>query len=109
MPTLPRLTYPTALVIGAVARGFRYGFDVSDVTGLPSGTVYPILRRLEDAGALRSRWEEARLAQAEQRPPRRYYTVTANGAKLVREAHARYPGLASALEGAGVAPRAGIT
>ena len=34
------LTYPTALVLQALARGFHHGFDIMDATGLPSGTVY---------------------------------------------------------------------
>ena len=50
-----RLTLPTAMVLMAVSRNYRYGFDISDATGLPSGTVYPVLRRLEEAGLLRSR------------------------------------------------------
>ena len=41
------LTYPTTLVLHALANGIRHGFDIIDATGLPSGTVYPILRRLE--------------------------------------------------------------
>src|SRR5688572_19862296 len=46
---MPRefLTYSSALVLQAIASGYRYGFDVMDVTGLPSGTVYPALRKLE--------------------------------------------------------------
>jgi DNA-binding PadR family transcriptional regulator len=88
-----RLTYPTALVLLAVSRGLRYGFDISDATGLPSGTVYPILRRLEDVGMLRSKWEPIQQARAEQRPPRRYYTLTGAGAEVVAEALARFPGL----------------
>ena len=42
-----KLTYPTTLVLHALANGVRHGFDVIDATGLASGTVYPILRRLE--------------------------------------------------------------
>jgi DNA-binding PadR family transcriptional regulator len=53
------LTYPTALVLQALARGFHYGFDIMDATGLPSGTVYPILRRLDREGLLESTWEKA--------------------------------------------------
>ena len=97
MPPPPRLTLPTAMVLLAVSRNYRYGFDISDVTGLPSGTVYPVLRRLEDAGLLRSRWEAAETARAEQRPPRRYYTVTGSGAQAVRAAVERYPTLDRAL------------
>ncbi len=43
----PRITYPGACVLQAVSRECRYGFDVMDFAGLPSGTVYPILRRYE--------------------------------------------------------------
>jgi PadR family transcriptional regulator PadR len=91
-----RLTYPTAVVLVAVSRGLRYGFDIIDATGLQSGSVYPILRRLEDAGLLRSKWEPVRAARDEQRPPRRYYQVTGAGAEALREALRRYPDLAHA-------------
>jgi DNA-binding PadR family transcriptional regulator len=46
------LTYPTAAVLLAIRSGHRYGFDIMDATGLPDGTVYPILRRLERRGVL---------------------------------------------------------
>jgi PadR family transcriptional regulator, regulatory protein PadR len=63
------VTYPTALVLQALAHGSRYGFDVMDATGLASGTVYPILRRIEREGLVRAYWEDAGIAQREQRPP----------------------------------------
>jgi hypothetical protein len=50
------ISYNAALVLQALGRGFGYGFDVMRTTELPSGTVYPLLRRLEDAGLVRSRW-----------------------------------------------------
>ena len=52
-----RVTHTTALVLVALARGVRHGFDILEATGLKSGTVYPILRRREDAGLVRSRGE----------------------------------------------------
>jgi DNA-binding PadR family transcriptional regulator len=100
-----RITHPTAMVLLAVSRGHRYGFDIIDATGLRSGTVYPILRRLEDAGLLRSRWEPVRSAREAQRPPRRYYQITGAGAEALREALARYPGVAKLLSGSRPAPR----
>lgn len=51
-----------------------YGLQIVDATGLPPGTIYPILARLEGAGWVTSRWEEG--AHAEGRPRRRYYRVT---------------------------------
>ena len=74
------LTYPTALVLQALTNGFHHGFDIMDATGLPSGTVYPILRRLDREGLLQSAWEKQATAQREQRPPRRYYEITPPGA-----------------------------
>ena len=63
-----RMTQITALVLRVVAGGHRYGFDVMEACGLPSGTVYPALRRLDRAGLLKSRWEGAAEARADGRP-----------------------------------------
>lgn len=90
------LSSATALVLDALGRGFRHGFDILDVTGLPSGTVYPILRRLEQDGLARSRWEDARVAQRDQRPQRRYYALTRDGETRLAEARARFPILQAA-------------
>ena len=84
------ITYPTALVLEALTRGYHYGFDIMDATNLPSGTVYPILRRLDREGLVSSRWEAERTAQREQRPPRRYYEVTAAGHKVLSQVADRY-------------------
>jgi PadR family transcriptional regulator PadR len=85
-----RLTYPTSLVLQALLQGSHHGFDIMDATGLPSGTVYPILRRLDAEGFVRSRWEKPAVARREQRPPRRYYELTASGRGVAHEAAARY-------------------
>lgn len=84
------LTYPTTLVLHALANGFRHGFDVIDATGLPSGTVYPILRRLEREALVSAAWEPAAIARDEQRPPRRYYELTAAGKRVLESARGRY-------------------
>jgi PadR family transcriptional regulator, regulatory protein PadR len=85
------LTYSTTLVLHALANGVRHGFDILDVTGLPSGTVYPILRRLEREALVSAQWEDAAIAHDEQRPPRRYYELTAAGKTVLATAVARYP------------------
>jgi DNA-binding PadR family transcriptional regulator len=85
------LTHPTTLVLHALANGLRHGFDVIEATGLASGTVYPILRRLEREGLVSAAWEDAMIAQEEQRPPRRYYELTAAGRGLLASAVERYP------------------
>jgi DNA-binding PadR family transcriptional regulator len=84
-----RMTQVTALVLRAVAAGHRYGFDVMEACALPSGTVYPALRRLERAGLLRSGWERAAEAHAEGRPRRRTYALTTPGRQALPEAETK--------------------
>lgn len=91
------MTYPTALVLQALARGFHHGFDIMDATGLPSGTVYPILRRLDREGLLESTWEKQSIAEREGRPARRYYQITAIGEAMLAEAVERYRVLRQAV------------
>src|SRR6266403_1558490 len=57
-----RMTLITTLVLQAILRGHRFGFEIVDVTGYSTGTVYPALRRLEHAGFVRSEWERERVA-----------------------------------------------
>ena len=65
-----------------------------EMTGLPSGTVYPALRRLERDGLIRSQWERQSIADKEQRPPRKYYKVTRDGQAELDASRDRYPLLA---------------
>src|SRR5213075_3238789 len=84
------LSYTATVILQTIANGYIYGFDIMDLTGLPSGTVYPALRRLEDLGYLRSKWEKEAIAQKELRPPRKYYEVTSDGGIVLAEAIKRY-------------------
>ena len=87
----PRMTIPTQLVLRALladASKEQYGVEVGAAAGLPSGTVHPILARLETAGWLQSRWEEID-PRAEGRPARRYYRLTPDGIELARAGLAR--------------------
>jgi PadR family transcriptional regulator PadR len=90
----PRLSHSAALILKALSLGYRYGFDVMEVTGLPSGTVYPALRRLERDALVASKWEPEEDAVASQRPARRYYEVTRGGKVAALAATERYPLLA---------------
>lgn len=84
------LSYSAAVILQAVASGYSYGFDVMDITGLPSGTVYPALRRMEEARLVRSAWERESEAASEGRPARKYYEITPRGADALAEALGRY-------------------
>jgi DNA-binding PadR family transcriptional regulator len=80
------MTHVTALILHALGAGYRYGFDIMDATGLASGTVYPALRRLEEARLLRGRWEEESASRRGGRPQRRLYELTAAGEVAAAEA-----------------------
>jgi PadR family transcriptional regulator, regulatory protein PadR len=88
------LSHAATAVLQAVANGHGHGFDIMGNTGLASGTVYPALRRLEDASWLRSRWEDHRVARNELRPARKYYEITKAGEEALAAALDRYRGLA---------------
>ncbi len=90
----PRLSHSAALILKALSLGYCFGFDVMEVTGLPSGTVYPALRRLERDELVASKWEAEAEATANQRPARRYYEVTKAGKAAAVAATERYPLLA---------------
>jgi DNA-binding PadR family transcriptional regulator len=74
-----RLGQATIAILKALRQGGRYGLDLMDRTGLPSGTVYPTLVRMEERGFIRGLWEDARAAAREGRPRRRYYELTTDG------------------------------
>src|SRR5215813_423349 len=95
-----KLSYTTAIILQALANGYQYGFNIIDVTGLPSGTVYPALRRFEEVGLCDSRWEAAEVAEREQRSPRRYYELTKDGRAALAEALKRYRALENFFVGA---------
>ena len=83
MADVQRLSHTSAMILQAIGTGYIYGYSVMEVTGLPSGTVYPALRRLERDQLIRSQWERQSMADAEQRPPRKYYRLTRAGEKTL--------------------------
>jgi len=83
------LSYSAALVLQALTQGHRYGFEIMRAARLPSGTVYPLLRRMEAQELVTSSWEDAEEAQAEGRPPRRYYRPTSVALVALSEARER--------------------
>ena len=90
MPEPRPLSLAAVRVLVSITDGARYGFDIMDATGQPSGTIYPILARLEHAGFIRGRWESAGIAQREKRPARRYYEISAAGAKALARSVEHY-------------------
>ena len=83
-----RMTLQTQLVLRALLEDpthERYGLELSTASGLPSGTIHPILARLEKIGWLESHWEDIDPAKAG-RPRRRYYRLSPDGAEQARVA-----------------------
>jgi len=89
-----RLSHTSAMVLQAIASGCVYGYTITKVTGLPSGTVYPAVRRLERDQLIRSKWERQSIADAALRPPRKYYKLTLSGEAVLEASRKRYPLLA---------------
>jgi PadR family transcriptional regulator PadR len=78
------------------ARGrWSYGYELASLTGIKSGTLYPLLIRLEAQGVLEAEWQKP---VASGRPPRHAYRLTADGQRLAL-AEASSPG--KAVSGAG--------
>ena len=91
------LGYATLAVLRAILDGASYGLDIMERTGLPSGTVYPTLSRMEKRGYLNARWEHETTARKEGRPRRRYYRLTKVGEVAVRRAIREYGQLLGGL------------
>src|SRR5260221_8962676 len=76
-----RISPQTLIVLQALrqsAHSWCYRYDLSKLTRIKSGTLYPILSRLHDEGWLETRWEEVREPG---RPPRHLYRLSAAGSR----------------------------
>jgi len=83
MPERLRLSPQTVLVLDAflgAPKEWRYGYDISRDTDLKSGTLYPILMRLEEHELVEACWETTDAG----RPPRHMYRLTPAGVKSAR-------------------------
>jgi len=79
----PRISPETLLVLNRFMErrtAWRYGYELSRETGLKSGTLYPILMRLEKYQLLEAAW----VATEEGVPPRHTYRLTPNGLEFAR-------------------------
>jgi DNA-binding PadR family transcriptional regulator len=61
-----------------------------EATGLPSGTVYPAMRRLERQGFIKAHWDSESSAAPRSGPPRRNYEITSQGEKALAAALERF-------------------
>jgi DNA-binding PadR family transcriptional regulator len=94
MEATPKLSHTAAMILQALDAGNRYGLSIMEATGLPSGTVYPALRRLQRDRLVTSHWESEKTAGKDGRPARKYYGTTASGEAALAASRKRYPHLA---------------
>jgi PadR family transcriptional regulator PadR len=97
MAANPKMTATTLGVLSVLLSGDEqlYGLKIAQETGLLTGTVYPILARLEQAGWVTSAWEEGDEPASHRGPRRRFYTLTPTGRQraeaAIKARHARSP------------------
>ena len=90
--TGPRMTPHTIAVLRVLLEDPaipRYGLDIARQAGLKTGTLHPILNRLQQAGLIESFWEDPADHENQGRPRRRYYRLTDQGAERARTALSR--------------------
>ena len=81
-----RVTLQTLRVLRALLddpAGEHYGLEISKESGLPTGSIYPILARMEVSGLVTSAWEDIDETRAKRRR-RRYYRLTSDGLEFAR-------------------------
>lgn len=102
-----KLGLVTVQILNALVAGESFGFAIMRRTGLPSGTVYPTLARLERTGLVESRWEGEDEAGEEARPRRRYFELTGKGQAALSESLERMRVLTKSLPGLRLRPEEG--
>lgn len=81
-----RLTGETLLVLGALldhAADEHFSLEIADAAGLPQGSIYPVLARLESDGWVESGWSARPLPTGRRR---RFYRLTSDGLDPARAA-----------------------
>jgi PadR family transcriptional regulator PadR len=91
MASEAKLSHTAALILQAIQSGSIYGFSIMELTGLPSGTVYTAMRRLESEDLIRSEWEKEPEPGTKKGPARKYYKLTAQGRATLQASRKRYP------------------
>ena len=65
-------------VLALLSRGDNYAYDIAsrmaDAVGMGEGTIYPLMRRMQNDGLV-----DTRLVESNSGPPRKYYRLTSTG------------------------------
>ena len=63
----------------------RFGLEIIGETGIPSGSLYPILHRFEERGLLDATWEDLSAAVLHGRRPRKRYRLSSEKTQSARD------------------------
>lgn len=86
-------------VLGAIAEEPRYGYELVAALSATAplaaveGTVYPLLRRLKQAGLVETTWQESTSG-----PPRQYYRLTPLGRRALRSMRSSWRHLVTGVD-----------
>ena len=71
-------------VLSILCRGDRYGYElvniISDCMHITEGTIYPLMKRLKDAGRI-----DSYIVESQEGPPRKYYNITDSGRVIQKQ------------------------
>jgi PadR family transcriptional regulator PadR len=100
MPRIPHTSPQTLLLFETLIadpQRWRYGYELSKETALASGTLYPILMRLNGQQLLETRWEPS---DEPGRPARHVYRLSADGVQLAQQRLAEHNAAQASRPGA---------
>ena len=86
-----RLTFTASWILKLIGSGYRTGRRMCELTGLDRGTVYPILRRLQQAGFITPEEQPPRTSASDTSAARQGYRVTQLGSSVLRQHELSYP------------------
>ena len=84
-------------ILSIISRGEAYASDILETLKkaellVVEGTIYPLLTRMKNEGLLSYRWQEST-----EGPPRKYYTLTENGERLLEQLDAEWQSIYQAI------------
>ncbi len=84
-------------VLAILCRGDRYGYElvniISDCLHVTEGTIYPLMKRLKDAGSI-----DSYIVESQEGPPRKYYRITESGRQAEKEQEGEWREFSAAID-----------
>ena len=84
-------------VLSILCRGDQYGYElvniISQCMHITEGTIYPLMKRLKDAGSI-----DSYLVESQEGPPRKYYNITDSGRIIQKEQEEEWRTFSEAID-----------